>query len=233
MLDFANRDMPMHEQMLHAAIAHHRFAWIHPFTNGNGNGNGRVSRLFTNAMLLRNGFDSVPGYRAVNPTAVFGNDRDGYYAALKAADDLSGEGTIAWCEFFVRGLRDDLKRLVRMHDFTFVTDRLIDPAIDRLVASGGTSADESAALKIAARKGVVKAGDLESALTGSPSQRSVAIRELVDRGLLVQDEHGPRFYRVSLAKAPLAPLVIRQPDTLGYLPRILKEDAPGGDARSR
>ena len=83
------------------------------------------------------------------------------------------------------------------------------------------------------RKGVVKAGDLESALTGSPSRRSVAIRELVDRGLLVQDERGPRFYRVSLARGPLAPFVIRQLDALGYLPRILKDDAPGGDARSR
>ena len=229
LLDFANRDMPMHEQMLHAAIAHHRFVWIHPFTNGNG----RVSRLFTYAMLRRNGFDSVPGYRAVNPTAVFGNDRDGYYAALEAADDLSGEGTIAWCQFFVHGLRDDLKRLVRMQDFTFVTDRLIDPAIDRLVASGGAGADESAALKIAARKGVVKASDLELALTGSPSQRSVVIRELVGRGLLVQDDRSPRFYRISLARGPLAPFVIRQLDAHGYLPRILKDDAPGGDARSR
>ena len=79
----------------------------------------------------------------------------------------------------------------------------------------------------------MKAGDLESALTGSPSQPSIATRELVDRGLLVQDDRGPRFYRLALAKGPLAPFVIRQPDTLGYLHRILKDDAPGGDARSR
>ena len=79
----------------------------------------------------------------------------------------------------------------------------------------------------------MKAGDLESALTGSPSQRSVAIRELVDRGLLVQDDRGARFYRLALARGPLAPFVIRQLDTLGYLPRILKDDAPGGDARFR
>ena len=57
--------------------------------------------------------------------------------------------------------------------------------------------------------------------------------ELVDRGLLVQDDCGPRFYRLALARGPLAPFVIRQPDTLGYLPRILKDDAPGGGARSR
>ena len=79
----------------------------------------------------------------------------------------------------------------------------------------------------------VKAGDLESALTGSPSQRSVAIRELVDRGLPVRDKRGPRFYRLSLARCPLVPFVIRQLDALGYRPEILKDDAPGGDAQSR
>ncbi|WP_198169641.1 Fic family protein [Agromyces laixinhei] len=220
LLDFANRSMPPHEQMLHAAIAHQRFVWIHPFTNGNG----RVSRLFTYAMLRRNGFDSVPGYSAVNPTAVFGNDRDGYYAALEAADDLSAAGTVAWCEFFVRGLHVDLERLVQMQDFSFVMDKLIDPAIDRLTASGAATAYEGAALKIAARREVVKARDLEPALPGSPSQRSVAIRSLVKRGLLVHDERGQRFYRVSLARAPLGQFVIRQLDDLGYLPRILKED---------
>ena len=83
------------------------------------------------------------------------------------------------------------------------------------------------------REGVVKAADLESAFPGSPSQRSVAIRELVDRGLLVQDDRGPRFYRLALARGPLTPFVIRQLHTLGYLLRIFKDDAPGGDARSR
>ena len=49
----------------------------------------------------------------------------------------------------------------------------------------------------------------------------------------MQDDRGPRFYRLALARGPLAPFVIRQPDTLGYLHRILKDDAPDGDARSR
>ncbi len=210
----------MHEQMLHVAIAHHRFVWIHPFTNGNG----RVSRLFSYAMLRRNGFDSAPGYRTVNPTAVFGNDRDGYYSALEAADDLSGDGTVKWCEFFVRGLRDDLERLVRMQDFSFVTDELVGPALDMLLASGGVTSAENAALKIAIQNDVVKAGHLEPALGGSASQRSVAIRSLVERGLLVHDERGQRFYRVALARGPLAPFIVRRLDALGYLPRILKDD---------
>ena len=218
LLAFANRNSPTHEQMLQAAIAHHRFVWIHPF----GNGNGRVSRLFTYAMLRRSGFDSIPGYRAVDPLAVFGNDRDGYYAALEAADDLSSAGTIAWCEFFVHGLREDLNRLVRLQDFDFTTKELLDPAIDRLVASGGASAVEGAALKIAVRRETVKAADLAAALAGTPSQRSVAIRSMVERGLLTQDTRGPRFYRAPFARAPLAQFIVRQLDAIGYLPRMLQ-----------
>ncbi|KRE29405.1 hypothetical protein ASG80_19875 [Agromyces sp. Soil535] len=228
LLDFANQDVPMHEQMLHVAIAHHRFVWIHPFRNGNG----RVSRLLTYAMLRRNGFDSGPGYRTVNPTAVFGNDRDGYYSALEAADDLSGDGTLKWCEFFVRGLRDDLERLVQMQDFAFVREDLVHPAINMLMASGGATAVEGAALKIAITKNVVKAGDLASALPGTASQRSVAIRGLIERALLTHDQRGQRFYRVSLARGPLSPFIVRRLDELGYLPRILKEDDAGGSARS-
>ena len=183
-------------------------------------------------MLRRNGFDSGPGYRTVNPTAVFGNDRDGYYSALEAADDLSGDGTLKWCEFFVRGLRDDLERLVQMQDFAFVREDLVHPAIDMLMASGGATAVEGAALKIAITKNVVKAGDLASALPGTASQRSVAIRGLIERALLTHDQRGQRFYRVSLARGPLSPFIVRRLDELGYLPRILKDDDGGGSARS-
>ncbi|MBK9184423.1 MAG: Fic family protein [Ignavibacteria bacterium] len=48
------------------AIAHHRCAAIHPFRNGNG----RVVRLLTYAMLIRDGYRIDQG-RIINPTAVF------------------------------------------------------------------------------------------------------------------------------------------------------------------
>lgn len=49
---FINRqDQPKYD-LLKTAIAHHRFAWIHPFSNGNG----RTVRLFTYAMLVKQGF---------------------------------------------------------------------------------------------------------------------------------------------------------------------------------
>ena len=38
--------------LINAAVAHHRFAWIHPFENGNG----RAARLFSYSMLKEGGF---------------------------------------------------------------------------------------------------------------------------------------------------------------------------------
>ena len=57
-----------------AAILHYRFAYIHPFHDGNG----RVSRLLMNLALIRNGY----------PTAAILNvDRKKYYDVLKKADN--------------------------------------------------------------------------------------------------------------------------------------------------
>jgi Fic family protein len=220
-LAFANRPTETSEQMMHVAMAHHRFLWIHPFQNGNG----RVSRLMSYAMLRRHGFVSPVGLRTVNPTAVFGNDRDEYYSALSTADDLSNAGTVEWCTFFVRGIHIDMERLTRLQDAEFVNSQLFAPALDRMVRAGIASRAERDAMATTLREVVVKAGDLSVALPGTPSSRSVAIHGMLERGLLTQAPQGPRFYRVPLRRAPLGPFLVQQLDALGYLPPILQGDA--------
>lgn len=219
LLDFANHDRPLHEQMLQIAVAHHRFVWIHPFRNGNG----RVSRLFTYAMLRKTVF-ATRGYSALNPTAVFGNDRDSYISALKAADDLTDTGTIAWAELFVSGIRDDFARLVDLQQHAFVIKEIVGPALENLRGDGSISLQEHDALRLTLEKGVIKSGDLENVVPGSASHRSRFIRGLRERHLLQQAEEGPRFYRLSLARGPIAIRLIRRLNVLGYLPRMLADD---------
>ncbi|MGQ7310957.1 Fic family protein [Microbacterium arabinogalactanolyticum] len=219
LLEFANAERPLHEQMMQIALAHHRFVWIHPFRNGNG----RVSRLFTYAMMRRTIF-STRGFSALNPTAVFGNDRGAYITALEAADALTDEGTIEWASFFVRGIRDDIARLVWLQERTNVIDALVGPSVDRLLRDGQVTAAEHRALRRVLDLGTVKAGDLTDIIPGSASSRSRIIRDLLDRRLLQHSSEGPRFYRLSMSQGPLAPRIIRQLDALGYLPRMLSED---------
>ena len=60
-------------QIIKAAVLHHRFTWIHPFFDGNG----RTARLVTNLMLMRKG---------IPPAIVLKADRKKYYSALRLAD---------------------------------------------------------------------------------------------------------------------------------------------------
>ncbi|GAA3882664.1 Fic family protein [Leifsonia kafniensis] len=220
LIAFANVEVEPHKQLLQSAIVHHRFLWIHPF----GNGNGRVSRLLTYAMLVKQGFTATSGYRALNPTAVFGADRAAYYDNLERADALDNDGIVAWCTYVLTGLKTDLLRLTSLTDGDFVVTRLLHPAIERLRDSGRLTASEAAALRVVAQKTVVKAGDLASALPGSPSTRSQAIRKIVDRGLLIPLENSPRSYRLAFAPNDLTVHIVHQLDALGFLPTILRND---------
>ena len=58
------------------AWSHHRFVWIHPFTNGNG----RTARLLTNLILLLKQYAPVRLYHRI------GESRSQYIKALRSAD---------------------------------------------------------------------------------------------------------------------------------------------------
>lgn len=219
LLAFVNEEQALHRQMLQIALAHHRLTWIHPFANGNG----RVARLFTYAMLRRTVFSSRE-YSALNPTSVFGHDREAYVQALEAADQLTPAGDLEWATFFAQGIRDDLQRIVLLQDHAYVLDRLLGPALRNLTVAGRISSEIQAALYTVAERGIVKAGDLTHAIQGSPTQRSRAIRKLIDADFLHTALEGPRFYQLNLSSGPLGVALVRQLNEVGLLPRMLAED---------
>lgn len=219
LFEFSNKELPLQEQILQIALAHHRFVWIHPFHNGNG----RVSRLFTYAMLRRTIF-SDRGAAALNPTSVFGNDREEYISALKVADDLSLDGVTVWATFFARGIRDDLIRVSQLQDRDFVSTQLIQPSIDGLNYDGIIGTQTKEVLELVLEHIVIRAGDLEPILQGSASARSRIIRDLRERKLLRTSNRGPRFYELSLSSGPLAHRIVQKLNDLGYLPPLLSND---------
>jgi cell filamentation protein len=58
------------------AYAHHRFVYIHPFTNGNG----RTARLLTDLIAILNGYEFIKLYYRE------GKEREIYIKAIRAAD---------------------------------------------------------------------------------------------------------------------------------------------------
>ncbi|CAN5231519.1 Fic family protein [soil metagenome] len=220
LLTFINLPREAHMQLLHVAVAHHRFLWIHPF----GNGNGRVSRLMSYWMLRRDGFVSPNSFRTINPTAVFGGERSQYYDRLSGADDLSEGGIEAWCEYFLSGMLRDLQRVRTLQDFDFVADRLVSPALDRMVNVGRIQRLEADVLLRALKMETIRAGDVSDIVQGSASQRSVALRALIERGFLAPVAEGRRQYRLSFAANEMTGFLVSQLDSLDLLPSILRDN---------
>lgn len=113
------------ERLLSIACAHHRLAWVHPFEDGNG----RAGRLVTHAGL----FGITGGLWSLSRGLA--RKRDEYYERLAAADsprrgDLDGrgnlslEGLVRWCRFFLEVCLDQVAFMARLLDLDELKNRI-------------------------------------------------------------------------------------------------------------
>jgi len=215
---FINRADPAKYDLIKVALAHHRFAWIHPF----GNGNGRVVRLLTYALLIKYGFNVKTGGRVMNPTAVFCNDRDRYYAMLGQADTGTAEGREAWCVYVLDGMLDELRKVDRLTDRAYLIDRILTPALHSARERELLTRLEEQVLLATARAGVVKASDLKGVMPDmNETQRTYQIRKLVERRMLAPIREGARQYTVGFSNSFLIRGVIRALSAEGFIPESL------------
>ena len=218
LVEFMNESMSSQYHLLQVAIVHHRFVWIHPF----GNGNGRVSRLLTYAMLVKLGFTSASGYRALNPTVVFGSDRQAYYEHLSIADSLRDEDIEKWCLYVLHGVASDMKNILDLSSSAFVLNELYGPALEKAYDEALLTGKEVAVLLKIADSGEVSAGDVKDLLPGSSAVRSKQLKSLLDRDLLYRPE-GTRKYSARVWGNDLSIHLVRRLDELGMLPSILRD----------
>jgi Fic family protein len=220
LVEFINRADPAKYDLIKVALAHHRFAWIHPFRNGNG----RVVRLLTYTLLIKYGFNVKAGGRVLNPTAVFCNDRDRYYAMLGVADRGSFNGLEQWCVYVLSGMLEELRKVDRLTDAGYLIDRILTPALHYARERELVTAVEESVLLTTARLGVVKASDLKVAMPGlSERQRTYMISKLVERGMLAPIRSGSRQYTVGFANNFLIRGVIRSLSSEGFIPDTLNK----------
>lgn len=215
---FINRADPPKYDLIKVALAHHRFAWIHPF----GNGNGRVVRLLTYALLVKYGFNVKTGGRVLNPTAVFCNNRDRYYTMLGQADTGTHDGREAWCIYVLDGMLDELRKVDRLTDASYLIDRILTPALHYARERELLTTQEERVLLATARAGIAKASDLKGAMPGiSDAQRTYQIRKLVERRMLAPIREGARQYTVGFSNSYLIRGVIRALSAEGFIPDAL------------
>jgi Fic family protein len=216
---FVNKPDPPKYDLMKVAIAHHRFAWVHPF----GNGNGRVVRLFTYALLIKYGFRvSAEEGRLLNPAAVFCADREKYYAMLSRADTGTDEGLEEWCTYVLTGIRDELSKVDRLADYANLTAEILVPALAYTRQRQLVTHQEEAVLTAAIRGKVVKSGDLVGAMPGlNVQQRTYQIRRLVANGMLQPIHPDARQYTIGFSNNTLLRGVIRALTERGFIPTAL------------
>ncbi|MDY0282729.1 MAG: Fic family protein [Salinivirgaceae bacterium] len=215
---FLNENHPPKYDLIKVALAHHRFGWIHPF----GNGNGRVVRLLTYSLLIKYGFNVQTGGRVLNPTAVFCNDRDRYYAMLEKADAGTSGSLEAWCIYVLEGILDELRKVDRLTDFIYLADNILLPAIAFARERELITLSEARILQVGAQTGIAKASDLSPAMPGMTSaQRTYQIRKLVERKMLLPIKEGARQYTLGFSNSFLLRGIIRALSEEGFIPPTL------------
>ncbi len=214
LFDFIQRDDSTKYDLLKAAIAHHRFVWIHPF----GNGNGRVVRLLTYAMLVKTGFNINVG-RIINPTAVFCSNRNDYYNHLSEADTGTDAGILSWSEYVLKGLKEEIEKIDKLMDYDFLRKEILLPTISYSLDRKYITDIEAKILKRVSEKQVVQASDIKEFFIGkADAEVSRQIRRLIDRNMLVSEKEGSRKYVIRFDNSFLLRGFIKTIGEKGFLP---------------
>lgn len=214
LVTFVNNQRDQKYKLLATAVAHHRFAWVHPFRNGNG----RTVRLLTYSMLMSQGFAVN---HILNPTAVFCNDRDVYYEKLAQADTGTDEGILSWCEYVLLNLLEEIRKIDRLLDYDYLIPIILIPALNYAFERKTINQEELQILKLAVEQGEIKAVDINTILKKEyHTQVSAYIRKLKGEGLLLDAPGKQRSYVASFSNNHLLRGVIdalRKNNFLGSL----------------
>lgn len=223
LLDFINKQVPNRFELLKTAIAHHRFVWIHPFTNGNG----RTARLLTYAMLVKYGF-AVESGRIVNPAAVFCSTREEYYNNLGLADESlktgNKKGMLQWCEYMLTGIKRETDNINRLTDYNFVKTKLLLPTFRKAKDNAFLSSNEYLLLEKAAQCQMpFRAGDVKDVFSRLGAKNATlltsrTIKSLRDKKILVQEKDNNRAYYIQFDNNPLLRGLLQAMDEAGILP---------------
>jgi Fic family protein len=190
------------------ALAHHRFAWVHPFSNGNG----RVVRLLTHALLIKYGFQVATAGRLLNPAAVFCADRNRYYALLSQADNGAEADLEAWCVYVLAGIRDEVRKVNRLADYGHLQAKVLLPAVAHARERQWVTPQEQVVLAHAPRL--------------NANQRTYQIRRLVDSGMLQPVRQGARQYTLGFTHNLLLRGIVKALSDEGFVPPAMDGPSP-------
>ncbi len=221
LLDFVNKPIESKYDLLVTAMAHHRMAWIHPFDNGNG----RLIRMFTYALLIRQGFKVRQG-RILNPTAIFCMDRNEYYRMLALADSGTEENILQWCTYVLKGLLAEIEKIDRLLNLEYTTEKILLPALSYALERKHVTKREYEILRAVVKHEdiSIKSADLTAVIgRESPIQRSRIIKGLKDKKMLISLTEKGRIYTIGFSNNYLLRGISHALEENGFIPEFLNK----------
>ena len=170
---------------------------------------------------MKYGFRVETAQRILNPTAVFCNDREQYYNKLMEADTGTDAGLEAWCEYVLGGLKIELEKVDHLAQHSYLSKKILHPAIDMALRDRRLSLDDARILHEAVELQIFQNSDLKKLFPQhSPSSISKKIRQLVEQRLLIQAPDSQRKYILRLTQNILTSYIMQQLSQAGFLPQI-------------
>jgi Fic family protein len=222
LMSFINQPLDTQYHLLAIAVSHHRMAWIHPFDNGNG----RLVRMFTYALLIKQVFKVKSG-RILNPTAVFCMDRNKYYDMLSLADSGEEDKVLEWCSYVLEGLRVEIEKIDHLLNLRYIVDIILLPMLSFALEHEHITKREYQILSavVKSKEMNIKSADLEVILgEESPVQRSRILKKLKDKEMLMPLKENGRIYTIGFANNYLLRGIIYVLQENGFIPDSLNRN---------
>lgn len=221
LIAFVNADTDPQNHLLVTALSHHRMAWIHPFDNGNG----RLIRMFTYALLIKQGF-KVHNGRILNPTAIFCMDRNEYYRNLGLADTGEKDKVLQWCQYVLEGLRKEIEKIDKLLDLKYMTDVVLIPclayALERQLITKREFDILSAVVR--SKSMTIKSSDLDAIIGEESSvQRSRILGKLKEKQMLRPLQKNGRVYTIGFVNNYLLRGIFHVLELNGFVPPSLNK----------
>ncbi len=219
-LKFINTELSEQYQLLMVAIAHHRFAYIHPFDNGNG----RMGRMLNYALLIKFGFQVKNG-RIINPSSVFYADRDKYYEMLATADSLKNGDVLKWAEYFLLGLKNEIEKIDSLLSKEYVREKILLPAIDFALDRKNITEREYRILRYLLLKDDmrIKSEQLSEFGIKKSVEKSRVMAKLREKKMVHATKKGGRIYTISFVNNYLLRGVIESLKQEGFVSDFLNK----------
>ncbi len=193
------------DSLVAAAAAHHRLAWIHPFLDGNG----RVTRLFTQAWLVKAAADSDGLWTISRGLA---RQRSEYQVTLANADakrtnEFDGRGYLSqrylgqFCRFFLATAVDQIQFMQELLALDGMLNRIIGYA-ERRESAQELPKGSALVLRDIFLRGKITRGEVARVIGASPRTAQKVTGELLQQRLVASNSpKGPLHLGVPGAAA--------------------------------